>query len=68
MTTLFVSDLHLDASRPGITQAFLAFVEGEASRAKALYILGDLFEAWIGYDAADAVGNEVAEGLAQLHA
>ena len=68
MTTLFVSDLHLDASRPAITQAFLAFVEGEASGAKALYILGDLFEAWIGDDASDAVGDVVAEGLAQLHA
>lgn len=68
MTTLFVSDLHLDASRPGITRQFLAFLDGEATTAKALYILGDLFEAWIGDDASDAVGDEVAEGLARLHA
>src|SRR5215475_8797807 len=68
MTTLFISDLHLDASRPGITQLFLAFVENEASKAAALYILGDLFEAWIGDDASDEVGDAVAEGLSRLHA
>ena len=67
MTTLFVSDLHLDASRPGITRLFLAFLETEAADAKALYVLGDLFEAWIGDDASDAVGDEVADGLARLH-
>jgi UDP-2,3-diacylglucosamine hydrolase len=68
MTTLFISDLHLDASRPGITRLFLEFLENEASKADALYILGDLFEAWIGDDASDAVGDAVAEALAKLHA
>ena len=68
MTTLFISDLHLDASRPGITQLFLEFLENEASRADALYILGDLFEAWIGDDAGDEVGDAVADALAKLHA
>lgn len=67
MTTLFISDLHLDASRPHITRVFLDFLENEASQADALYILGDLFEAWIGDDAPDEVGNLVAEGLARLH-
>jgi UDP-2,3-diacylglucosamine hydrolase len=67
MTTLFISDLHLDASRPHITRLFLDFLENEASQADALYILGDLFEAWIGDDAPDEVGNLVAEGLARLH-
>jgi UDP-2,3-diacylglucosamine hydrolase len=67
MTTLFISDLHLDASRPAITQLFLEFVENEASKADALYILGDLFEAWIGDDASDAVGDAVADALARLH-
>jgi UDP-2,3-diacylglucosamine hydrolase len=51
MTTLFISDLHLDASRPAITALFLEFLAGEAREAEALYILGDLFEAWIGDDA-----------------
>jgi UDP-2,3-diacylglucosamine hydrolase len=68
MTTLFVSDLHLDASRPRITRLFAEFVRDEASRANALYILGDLFEAWIGDDADDATGDEVAAALAALHA
>ena len=67
MTTLFISDLHLDASRPAITQLFLAFLENEAAKADALYILGDLFEAWIGDDASDAVGDAVADALARLH-
>jgi len=66
MTTLFISDLHLDASRPEITRLFLAFVENEAVQADALYILGDLFEAWIGDDASDEVGDAVADALARL--
>lgn len=67
MTTLFISDLHLDASRPEITRLFLEFLETEAAKADALYILGDLFEAWIGDDASDAVGDAVASALARLH-
>jgi UDP-2,3-diacylglucosamine hydrolase len=47
---LFISDLHLDPSRPRITELFLDFLAGEARAAAALYILGDLFEAWIGDD------------------
>ncbi|MEO7063390.1 MAG: UDP-2,3-diacylglucosamine diphosphatase, partial [Dokdonella sp.] len=68
MTTLFISDLHLDASRPQITRLFVEFVRNEATRAKALYILGDLFEAWIGDDCNDDTGNQVADALADLHA
>lgn len=68
MTTLFISDLHLDASRPHITQLFVDFVRDEATRANALYILGDLFEAWIGDDTPDDTGDQVAEALAGLHA
>ena len=67
MTTLFISDLHLDESRPKITRLFLDFLERDARRADALYILGDLFEAWIGDDAPGEVGDQVAAGLAQLH-
>ncbi|MEJ2107820.1 MAG: UDP-2,3-diacylglucosamine diphosphatase [Acidiferrobacteraceae bacterium] len=53
MATLFVSDLHLCAERPAVTALFLKFLEGEARDAEALYILGDLFEFWIGDDARD---------------
>ena len=59
MTTLFISDLHLDPSRPAITELFLAFLRDEAMQADALYILGDLFEAWIGDDTPSAAANWV---------
>lgn len=47
---LFISDLHLCASRPQITTTFLHFLKNTANNAKALYILGDLFEYWAGDD------------------
>ncbi len=50
MTTLFISDLHLEAGKPEIGKQFLNFLEGEATQAEALYILGDLFEYWVGDD------------------
>lgn len=50
MPTLFISDLHLDSERPEIGAQMLAFLEGEARQADALYILGDLFESWVGDD------------------
>ena len=50
MATLFISDLHLEAKRPEIGEQFLAFLAGPAREADALYILGDLFEAWLGDD------------------
>ncbi|MDJ0699751.1 MAG: UDP-2,3-diacylglucosamine diphosphatase [Woeseiaceae bacterium] len=53
MTTLFISDLHLEGARPDIGAQFLSFLEGEARRAEALYILGDLFEYWVGDDDPD---------------
>lgn len=51
--TLFISDLHLSPERPGITSAFFDFLAREASGAGALYILGDLFDYWIGDDDLD---------------
>ena len=66
MTTLFISDLHLDAERPAITELFGRFVEEEARGAEALYILGDLFEAWVGDDDPSETGRYVAEQLASL--
>jgi UDP-2,3-diacylglucosamine hydrolase len=50
MTTLFISDLHLEAERPEIGDQFIQFLQTEATKAEALYILGDLFEAWVGDD------------------
>jgi UDP-2,3-diacylglucosamine hydrolase len=50
MTTRFISDLHLSATRPDITELFEHFLQHEARQSDALYILGDLFDAWIGDD------------------
>ena len=67
--TLLISDLHLDASAPAITRQFLAFLEQEAaSEARALYILGDLFEAWIGDDDPDPAGRTIVAALRRLTA
>jgi len=50
MKTLFISDLHLSQERPVITELFLQFLQEQAATADALYILGDLFEVWLGDD------------------
>ena len=50
MTSLFISDLHLEAERPDIGDQFIKFLKTDATEAEALYILGDLFEAWVGDD------------------
>lgn len=65
---LFISDLHLDEQRPDITAAFLDFLAQKATEAKALYILGDLFEVWIGDDGMDSYQQEIARALKQLSA
>ncbi len=51
--SLFISDLHLHQTRPEISAAFLHFLSNEAAQAGALYILGDLFEFWVGDDQLD---------------
>lgn len=66
MTTLFISDLHLDPERPEITRLFGDFIDSEARRADALYILGDLFEAWVGDDDPSELGAFVASRLHAL--
>lgn len=63
MTVLFVSDLHLDASRPAATDCFLRFLAGPARDAGTLYILGDLFEAWTGDDATGAHEQAILTAL-----
>jgi UDP-2,3-diacylglucosamine hydrolase len=61
--TLFISDLHLDPERPAITALFIDFLGKRVPDADALYILGDLFEAWIGDDDDAPVNVAVAEAL-----
>lgn len=68
MTTLFISDLHLDGSRPDITDQFLDFLQREARQARALYILGDLFEVWIGDDDPDADKRRVLRAMRDVTA
>lgn len=53
VTTLFISDLHLNGAHPEITGQFVDFLRGPARAAEHLYILGDLFEFWVGDDDPD---------------
>ncbi|MBC7779838.1 MAG: UDP-2,3-diacylglucosamine diphosphatase [Proteobacteria bacterium] len=67
--TLFISDLHLSATRPHTTQAFADFLRRRATGADALYILGDLFDFWIGDDdLEDPLNARVVDALAALTA
>jgi UDP-2,3-diacylglucosamine hydrolase len=69
MNALFVADLHLTPGRPEPMRRFTDFLERRARDADALYVLGDLFEYWIGDDAADALGYAgVMDALARLSA
>ncbi len=68
MRTLFISDLHLSEERPAITELFLRFCAEEAPGAEALYILGDLFEIWLGDDFALPHYDAPCRALAQLAA
>ena len=66
MATWFISDLHLDPTRPAATALLLAFLERQAGQADACYILGDLFEAWIGDDDDTGLASHVTEALHRL--
>jgi UDP-2,3-diacylglucosamine hydrolase len=68
VTILFISDLHIDAGRPAIVEQFLGFLQAEAAGATALYILGDLFESWVGDDDPDAAQSAAIAGLRALTA
>jgi UDP-2,3-diacylglucosamine hydrolase len=68
---LFISDLHLVAERPAINERFFAFLREQAARAERLFILGDLFEYWIGDDELAAADGDplvraVADALGAL--
>lgn len=64
--TLFISDLHLDTDTPGLLQSLLAVLHDRAAGADALYILGDLFEAWVGDDDQSEIADAVATALMSL--
>ena len=66
MKTLFVSDLHVDGAHPEIGRQFAAFLAAEARSAEALYILGDLFEAWLGDDDPDPAARATVRALRSL--
>lgn len=66
MTTFFISDLHLDAGEPETIRRFLTFIDHDARTARELYILGDLFEAWVGDDDDDPRLAPILAALARL--
>ncbi len=68
MTVLFISDLHLDAGDAETIRRFIEFIDGPARAARELYILGDLFEAWIGDDDDDPRIAPIVDALAQTDA
>ena len=68
MSTLFVSDVHLNSARASIVSAFIEFLDQKAHRADALFILGDLFDEWLGDDDDKPPHSEVCDALAALTA
>lgn len=63
---LFISDLHLSLEKPEITRRFLNFLAHRAAKAQAVYILGDLFDAWIGDDDFTPPNNKIRTQLRRL--
>jgi UDP-2,3-diacylglucosamine hydrolase len=66
VSTLFISDLHLDALEPAAGAQFIEFLATRAASADALYILGDLFESWVGDDDEDAHREQICDALRAL--
>ena len=66
--SLFISDLHLAFDKPEITRRFLNFLQQRAATAQALYILGDLFDAWIGDDDNTPPNRAIKQALQKLTA
>ncbi len=64
---LFISDLHLTLEKPELTRCFVNFLEGRAQQAKALYILGDLFDSWVGDDDTTPPIGKISTALRNLH-
>ena len=69
MHSIFASDLHLSAGRPYIIRQFFDFIERIASQAETLYVLGDLFDYWLGDDdLSDPLNASVTDALKRLSA
>lgn len=68
MSTWFVSDLHLDPATPEIAERFLRFLEGPVQGAASLYLLGDVFEVWLGDDDPEPAYRDVVAALAAVTA
>lgn len=66
MSTLFIADIHLGIEHPEISQRFVEFLQQQTVAAEALYILGDLFEVWIGDDAIQPEHQAAIDALKQL--
>jgi len=66
MSTLFISDVHLSFQNPSLTRLFLHFLQHQARCAEALYILGDLFETWVGDDDESPFCEQIIQALASL--
>lgn len=66
MPILFISDLHLEPAQPKTTELFYTFVRHYAATANAVYILGDLFEAWIGDDDSSPFIDSIKSALTEL--
>jgi UDP-2,3-diacylglucosamine hydrolase len=64
--TLFISDLHISIEKPEITRRFISFLQERAQKVEALYILGDLFDSWIGDDDPTPPTNKIRKHLKQL--
>ena len=66
MTKLFIADLHLSEARPDLTNVFIHFLATKATQADELYILGDLFEFWIGDDEQSPLQQQITLALKTL--
>ena len=66
MTTYFIADLHLNDNQPELTDLFLQFMTEKAPLAEAVYILGDLFDFWIGDDEQSPLIDKVKHAIRQL--
>lgn len=66
MSTLFISDIHLSDTRPDMTAALVRFLQDDAPGADALYVLGDLFEFWVGDDDPNPLHTQVADAFLTL--
>lgn len=62
----FISDLHLSSDKPKITRHFVHFLQTKARSADAVYILGDLFDAWVGDDDFTSPNAQIRRELKQL--